>query len=151
MRGVCGSPFPRWAYFLYYTSIVFEMEPSLPSRKPMEGALPRKGHVARPDERQLHAPKLRGGRKIREPAAPSEKHPSVVGGGSGEAKNNFRECPLPRDSRLQQPAIPAIPPRCFSPGNQPAAPPWLKCAPVSAQEPSSPRSLPSSGQKPDSD
>ena len=62
MCGVCGSPFARWAYFLDYTSSVFEMKPFLTSRKPMEGALPRKGHVAQPEERQLQAPSLKGGR-----------------------------------------------------------------------------------------
>lgn len=151
MRRVCGSPFPRWAYFLYYTSSEFEMEPSLTSRKPMEGALPRKGHVAGPDERQLQAPRLKGGRKIRGPTAPSEKGPWVVGGGAGGAKSNFRGCPLPRDSRDFS-SLPSLPSSLVPPAPLLATsrqPPLLKCS-VSAREPSFLCSFPFSGQKPGS-
>lgn len=62
MDGTCGSPFPRWGYFLYYISSVFEIEPSLAFKMLVGGgALPRKGHIAWLEERQLLMPMLRRG------------------------------------------------------------------------------------------
>lgn len=55
---LCCS-FSQVGSFLYYTSSVFEMGPSLTSKKPTEGALARKGHIAQLDERQLQTPRLR--------------------------------------------------------------------------------------------
>lgn len=93
MHGVCGSPFPRWGDFLHYTSSVFEMEPSLASKKPTERALPRVGHVAQLDNRQLQNPRLGGGGDIREPTAPLEKGPDIV-------RRGFGSLPIPRPRRM---------------------------------------------------
>lgn len=124
MRGVCGSPFPRWGCFLYYTSSVFEMEPSLTSRKPMEGALPRKGHVAWPDERQLQTHRLRGGSKIRKPTAPSERGPRLVGRGFGGAKENSGDIPFHKTHKTSGVCHPRHPiPSCLLGSWQPASRP----------------------------
>lgn len=65
MDGTCGSPFPRWGYYLYYISSVFEIEPSLAFKMLVGGGtLPRKGHIAWLEERQLLMSMLRRGKSM---------------------------------------------------------------------------------------
>lgn len=125
MHGVCGSPLPRWGYFLCYTSSVFEMEPSLTSEEPVEGALPRKGHVAQLMRGSCRPPGF-------EKAAcncPGEKFSRVVRA-PGDPGALLGDVPV-----LTSPKISTTCHICFSPGNQPTAflCPNLPHANVSAQ------------------
>lgn len=107
--------FSQVGSFLDYTSSAFETEPSPVSKGPTEGALRRKGHIARRDERQLQTPRLRGGRKMRRLPAPLEKGPSVIGrefGGSAfssGAKKNWW-LPVPSQHSSLFTAWPSPPP-----------------------------------------
>lgn len=65
MDGACGS-IPRWGYFLYYISSVFETEPSLALEMLLGGgSLLWKGHIAWLEERQLLMPMLRREKSMR--------------------------------------------------------------------------------------
>ena len=111
MHGVCGSPLPRWGYFLCYTSSVFEMEPSLTSEKPVEGALPRKGHVAQLMRGSCRPPGFEKGACN----CPGEKFSRVVRA-PGDPGALLGDVPV-----LTSPKISTTCHICFSPGNQPTA------------------------------
>ena len=133
----CGSPSPRWGYFLCYTSSVFEMGPSLTSEKPVEGALPRKGHVAQLMRGSCRPPGFEKGAC----SCPGEKFSRVVRerGFSGYAH------PLGTQEHYWGMSLSSRLPRfpqsachiCSFPGNQPAAflCPNLPHTHISAQTP----------------